>query len=164
MTIDASLLLPEISNASLGPNDAIPTKIIIGTLYTFNAVGDVLSEHRHGIDDMHVTIVSAGSLIMSVNGVDRTIVAGDVIDLGTDPHSFVALETAQIINVTKSGVTKSSLSLLTSQINSTISHLYNRVNSLNDAMNIQVSTDTDLSNNVTLLYNKISDLKTLINS
>jgi hypothetical protein len=29
-------------------------------------------------------------------------------------------------------------------------------------MTMQVASDTDLSNNITMLYNKISDLKTLI--
>jgi hypothetical protein len=164
MTIDPTLLIPQNANTSLGPNDAVPTKINMGTVYNFNAAGVVLSEHKHTVNDTHITIVSNGSLTMTENGVSRTVVAGDVIDLGTEPHSFVALEPAQIINITKTGVSLSSLSLLTSQINATISHLYTRIDNLNNTAQSQESPNTDITAVISDLYTRISDLKTLTNS
>lgn len=163
MTIDASLLVPHTPSTTPEPGAAVPTPTTMGQVYNFNNVGDVLATHQHGPNDTHISVVLSGSLTLTDDGISRTVVAGDVVDLGVEPHSFIALEPSQIFNVIKSGISKESLGKYTSEINYTISHLYNRVNNLNDTMTMQVASDTDLSNNITMLYNKISDLKTLIN-
>jgi len=104
MIIDESLLtcIP-----ALMPNDpSIPNPIttVMGTVYTFQQAGVVLPEHTHTDANMHVTIVISGSVSITEGGVTTTRSAGDIIDLGTTPHSVTALEPAVIINVTKHNV------------------------------------------------------------
>jgi len=53
---------------------------------------------------MHCTIVISGSVAVTQDGVTTTRSAGDIIDLGTTPHSVTALEPAVIINITKNNV------------------------------------------------------------
>jgi quercetin dioxygenase-like cupin family protein len=76
----------------------------MGTVYTFQQAGVVLPEHTHTDENMHVTIVISGSVSITEDGVSTTRSAGDMVDLGTKPHSFTALEPAVIINVTKNRV------------------------------------------------------------
>jgi quercetin dioxygenase-like cupin family protein len=76
----------------------------MGTVYTFQQAGVVLAEHTHTDDNMHVTIVISGSVNITAGDVTTTRSGGDIIDLGTTPHSFTALEPAVIINVTKRNV------------------------------------------------------------
>lgn len=104
MIIDESLLtcIP-----ALMPNDpSIPNRIttVMGTVYTFQQAGVVLPEHTHTDENMHVTIVISGSVSITEGDVTTTRSAGDMVDLGTKPHSFTALEPAVIINVTKHNV------------------------------------------------------------
>jgi quercetin dioxygenase-like cupin family protein len=104
MIIDQSLLT---CNPALMPNDpSIPNPIttVMGTVYTFQQAGVVLAEHTHTDNNMHVTIVISGSVNITAGDVTTTRSAGDIIDLGTTPHSFTALEPAVIINVTKRNV------------------------------------------------------------
>jgi quercetin dioxygenase-like cupin family protein len=104
MIIDQSLLT---CVPALMPNDpSIPNPIttVMGTVYTFQQAGVVLAEHTHTNDNMHVTIVISGSISITEDGVTTTRSAGDIIDLGTTPHSITALEPAVIINVTKRNV------------------------------------------------------------
>jgi hypothetical protein len=166
MTIDASLLVPYIINPGFiaNPDAAVPVPTTLGRVYTFNKTGDALATHQHPPDQTHVCIVLSGSLTMTDAGVSRTVVAGDVVDLGTQPHGFVALEPAQIINIIKTGVTQMSLAKLTSQINDTISHLYNRINNLNNLAETQAPTDVDLTSTISTLQASISDLKALVDS
>lgn len=104
MIIDQSLLtcVPEAM-----PNDpSIPNPIttVMGTVYTFQQAGVVLQEHTHTDANMHITIVISGSISITEDGVSTTRSAGDIVDLGTKPHSVTALEPAVIINVAKRNV------------------------------------------------------------
>jgi quercetin dioxygenase-like cupin family protein len=104
MIIDQSLLtcIP-----ALMPNDpSIPNPIntVMGTIYTFQQAGVILAEHTHTGDNTHVTIVISGSISITEDGVSTTRSAGDIVDLGTTPHSITALEPSVIINVTKRNV------------------------------------------------------------
>jgi hypothetical protein len=164
MTIDASLLVPNTENTTPEPGAAVRTMTTMGPVYIFNNTGDVLATHQHVLDATHITIVLSGSLTLTDNGVSRTVNTGDVIDLGTDPHSFVALEPAQIMNITKIGVSLQSLAPLTSRINGVISHLYTRIDDLNNTAQSQESPNTDITAVISDLYTRISDLKTLTNS
>jgi quercetin dioxygenase-like cupin family protein len=76
----------------------------MGTVYTFQQAGVVLPEHTHTDANMHVTIVISGSISITEDGVSTTRSAGDIVDLGTKPHSVTALEPAVIINVAKRNV------------------------------------------------------------
>ena len=164
MSIDQSLILPHTPSTTPEPGAAVPTPTTMGQVYAFNNAGDVLATHQHGANDTHIAVVLSGSLTLTEGEVSRTIVAGDVVDLGTEPHSFVALEPSQIFNVIKSGISKESLGKYTSQINSTISHLYTRIDNLSITAETQVPTDADLSNAISTLHASISDLKALIDS
>ena len=109
MTIDQSLLrcVPEAM-----PNDpSIPNPIntVLGTIWTFQQVGVGLPEHTHTDGNTHCTIVMSGSVAVTQDGTTVTRPAGDIIDLGTTPHSIMALEPSVIINITKNGVTPESL-------------------------------------------------------
>lgn len=104
MIIDQNLLT---CNPALMPNDpSIPNPIatVMGMVYTFQQAGVVLAEHTHTDENMHVTIVISGSVSITEDGVSTTRSAGDMIDLGTAPHSITALEPSVIINVTKRNV------------------------------------------------------------
>jgi quercetin dioxygenase-like cupin family protein len=89
------------------PNDPSivnPITTVMGTVYTFQRAGVVLPEHTHTDANMHVTIVISGSVSITEGDVTTTRSAGDIIDLGTTPHSVTALEPAVIINITKRNV------------------------------------------------------------
>jgi quercetin dioxygenase-like cupin family protein len=104
MIIDESLLK---CNPAVMPNHpSIPNPIatVMGMVYTFQQAGVVLQEHTHTDENMHVTIVISGSVSITEDGVSTTRSAGDIVDLGTKPHSFTSLEPAVIINVTKNRV------------------------------------------------------------
>jgi len=110
MTIDVSLIknpeLPQPNDPSI-PN---PTPLKFGTHYLFQLAGVELKEHTHTPLNMHVTVVMSGSFTCTVGGVDRTVSAGDIIDLNTTPHSFVSLEdNSSILNIIKLGVTRESV-------------------------------------------------------
>lgn len=76
---------------------------IKGIIYDFPYVDDILPEHSHGPDDIHITIVARGKLIARYQGKKQIISAGDIYDwtIG-EPHEFIALEAnSRIINITK---------------------------------------------------------------
>jgi len=104
MIIDESLLkcIPALMPNHPSIPNPIPT--VMGTVYTFQQAGVVLPEHTHTDDNMHVTIVISGSVSITEDGVSTTRSAGDIVDLGTKPHSVTALEPAVIINVAKRNV------------------------------------------------------------
>lgn len=74
-----------------------------GTIYDFEVVGDKLPMHNHSELDVHITMVTKGSLI--ARGVDweQTIKAGNLIDWQPNqPHEFEAIEeNSRIVNIVK---------------------------------------------------------------
>jgi len=104
MIIDESLLTCTPALMPNHPSIVNPITTVMGTVYTFQQAGVVLAEHTHTDDNMHVTIVISGSVSITEDGVSTTRSAGDIVDLGTTPHSVTALEPAVIINVTKRNV------------------------------------------------------------
>lgn len=75
-----------------------------GTIYTFDAVGDVLPMHRHTERDVHITIVARGSFVVHgpVIGTHEYR-EGAVLDwdAGVD-HEFVSqTANARLVNVIK---------------------------------------------------------------
>jgi quercetin dioxygenase-like cupin family protein len=104
MIIDESLLTCIPALMPNAPSIVNPITTVMGTVYTFQQAGVVLAEHTHTDANMHITIVISGSVSITEGGVSTTRSAGDIVDLGTTPHSVTALEPAVIINVTKRNV------------------------------------------------------------
>ena len=120
MTIDAILLKPQTIPLPNDPSIPNPVPTTFGVVYTFQQAGVVLTEHTHTDTNAHITIVISGSLTATVAGVDRTIYAGDIINLGTETHSFVSLEPATIVNIIKLGVTTESIGEIAAKANATL--------------------------------------------
>ena len=130
MTIDATL----IKDAGVLPDDASvpnPTVLTFGTHYRFQKAGVALEEHTHTDDNEHFTIVVAGSFTMTVAGVSRDVAAGDIINLGQEPHSFVAREdNSVVINVRKIGISDESVAAMQAQANAMIDAMVGKLAAL----------------------------------
>lgn len=80
---------------------------LLGVIYTFEEVGDVLPMHRHGEQDVHITIIARGRF--NVHGPvigEKEYGEGAVMDwnVGID-HEFVALTSnARVVNILKNMV------------------------------------------------------------
>ncbi len=74
-----------------------------GTIYDFEAVGDTLPMHTHGLTDVHISIVARGSFRAHGGSWDKTFSAGDLIDWQPfQSHEFIALEpNSRLINIVK---------------------------------------------------------------
>ena len=74
-----------------------------GTIFDFDAAGDVLPLHTHGEHDVHISIVARGSFACWGDRGDITVSAGDVIDWNPgEHHGFRALEPrSRLVNVIK---------------------------------------------------------------
>ena len=131
MTIDSTLRVISEMPLPDAPEIPNPIPLVFGTYYTFQRAGVVLAEHAHTDDNMHFTIVVAGGFTATVAGVDRTIVAGDIIDLGKEPHSFTATaDNSVLINVRKVGVSAESIDALKLKANATIDGIVAKLSAL----------------------------------
>lgn len=76
---------------------------LVGTIYDFPEVGDVLPLHSHSEADVHISVVARGSFRARGNGWERVVSAGDVLDWrANDPHEFISLEAAsRLVNIVK---------------------------------------------------------------
>lgn len=76
---------------------------LVGAIYDFPEVGDVLPMHSHTEADVHISVVAKGSFRAHGNGWERLVSAGDVLDWrANDPHEFVALDAgARLVNIVK---------------------------------------------------------------
>ena len=76
---------------------------LIGTIYDFEVVGDILPLHNHDEITAHATIVARGSVKATGNGWEKEFKAGAVIDFPPNQeHQFVALEdNTRIVNINK---------------------------------------------------------------
>lgn len=76
---------------------------LVGTIYDFPEVGDVLPMHTHTEENVHISVVARGSFRAHGTGWSRVVGAGDVLDWRPgDPHEFVALEAnSRLVNVVK---------------------------------------------------------------
>ena len=76
---------------------------LIGTVYTFQKVGDVLPMHTHQEGNAHITIVARGKIKIHGNGWEMEKSAGAVIDFPLNQsHEFIALEdNSRIVNIQK---------------------------------------------------------------
>jgi len=116
------------------PNDpAIPNPIplIFGTHYTFQKAGVVLAPHTHTDKNEHVTIVVSGSFKLIEAGVERTVKAGDIINLGQIEHGFTALEdNSVLVNVTKYNTVASATPITIADIKSDLDALSVKIDNL----------------------------------
>jgi quercetin dioxygenase-like cupin family protein len=78
---------------------------LAGVIFDFDEVGDVLPMHKHGVNDVHITIVARGSFRAHGPGWERMISAGDVLDWAVDQyHEFIATApNSRLVNVIKGG-------------------------------------------------------------
>lgn len=76
---------------------------IVGTIYTFEKVGDILAMHTHDEESVHITIVARGKVKVSGEGWEMEKSAGAVIDFPPNQaHEFIALEdNSRIVNIQK---------------------------------------------------------------
>jgi quercetin dioxygenase-like cupin family protein len=76
---------------------------IRGIIYDFSVTGDVLPMHVHTVDNIHITIVSRGSIRAYSHDWSQTATAGQVVDFRVgEPHEICALEdNTRIINIQK---------------------------------------------------------------
>ena len=76
---------------------------LTGTIYDFEVVGDTLPMHNHSEADVHITMVTRGSLLARGHGWEQTLTKGNLIDwLPNQPHEFEALEdNSRIVNIVK---------------------------------------------------------------
>lgn len=137
MIIDESLLTCVPTLMPNDPSIVNPITTVMGTVYTFQQAGVVLPEHTHTDENMHVTIVISGSVSITEDGVSTTRSAGDIVDLGTKPHSVTALEPAVIINITKHNV------MVTDAVKQ---DLTGKVAELDSIMSLAASLKTSLAN------------------
>jgi quercetin dioxygenase-like cupin family protein len=74
---------------------------LVGTIYDFPFVGDVLPMHSHDENNVHISIIARGSFRAHGNGLDRTLNCGDVVDWkANDPHEFISLEPdSRMVNI-----------------------------------------------------------------
>ncbi|CAB4169716.1 hypothetical protein UFOVP1302_78 [uncultured Caudovirales phage] len=77
---------------------------LVGTIYDFSEVNDVLPMHTHTEKDVHISVVSKGSFRTHGDCWERIVNAGDVLDWQpNEPHEFVALDAgARLVNIVKS--------------------------------------------------------------
>ena len=76
---------------------------LIGAIYDFPEVGDVLPMHTHGEVDVHISVVAKGSFRAHGNGWERIVKAGDVLDWRpNEAHEFISLEaSSRLVNIVK---------------------------------------------------------------
>ena len=76
---------------------------LMGAIYDFPEVDDVLPMHSHTEHDIHISIVARGSFTAHGNGWERVVSSGDVVDWkANDPHEFIALEpNSRLVNIQK---------------------------------------------------------------
>ena len=90
---------------------------IRGTMYDFDAAGDVLEKHNHTENDVHITIVARGKIRAYSHDWSHEAIAGQVMDFRpNEPHEIMALEDGtRIFNIIKK--TASMPSLIVQQMN-----------------------------------------------
>ena len=77
--------------------------VIIGVMYDFEKVGDILPKHVHTELDVHITIVARGKLKIYSHDWEIIATAGQLLDFSPDqPHEFMALEdNTRVFNLIK---------------------------------------------------------------
>lgn len=83
---------------------ALSTGALRGTIYTFEQPGDTLPMHKHGANDVHITIVARGKFIFRGPVIGSTEVGEGLVadwEAGVE-HEFVALTpNARLVNIIK---------------------------------------------------------------
>lgn len=76
---------------------------IVGSMYDFEYVGDILPKHVHDEFNVHITIVARGKIKAYSHSWEKEAVAGQIMDFRpNEPHEIMALEDdTRIINIVK---------------------------------------------------------------
>lgn len=74
-----------------------------GTIYDFEAAGDILPKHVHTEENVHITIVARGKIKAYSHDWEREATAGQILDFRAgEPHEIIALEdNTRIVNIVK---------------------------------------------------------------
>jgi quercetin dioxygenase-like cupin family protein len=74
-----------------------------GVIFDFPEVNDILPEHVHTEENVHITIVARGKILARFGGQEKIIQAGDVFNWEVgEPHEFVSLvENSRLVNINK---------------------------------------------------------------
>lgn len=74
-----------------------------GIIYDFPEVGDELSRHNHGADDIHISILARGKIRAFGDGWETIVEAGTILDWEVGQyHGFIALEpNSRLVNIIK---------------------------------------------------------------
>jgi quercetin dioxygenase-like cupin family protein len=81
----------------------LQTGAISGVVIDFPAAGDMLPMHAHGEQDVHITIVTVGTIRAHGDGWERLARPGDVLDWEIGQHHELVAVTpgARIVNILK---------------------------------------------------------------
>jgi len=76
---------------------------LLGTMYDFDDVGDILPKHNHNEFDVHITIVARGKIKAYSHDWETEVPLGGLIDFKAgEPHEIMALEpNTRIFNILK---------------------------------------------------------------
>lgn len=98
---------------------------LVGAIYDFAKVGDVVPKHFHSSDDVHITIVARGKIKAHSHDWETEATAGQIIDFKPEqPHELTALEDGtRIINIVKKhgGVINDEIDLLNFPVEDSVS-------------------------------------------
>jgi len=87
--------------------EVTPYPAVYGNLncgvYDFLAEGDVLSLHTHGVDDVHISIVTVAPIMLFTDLGERVVVPGEILDWEPgQPHGFrFHLKPSRLFNIRK---------------------------------------------------------------
>ena len=76
---------------------------LVGSVYDFEYVGDLLPMHNHTEDTVHITVISKGSFRARGEGWEMELKQGQVVDWEAgQAHELIALENgSRFINILK---------------------------------------------------------------
>jgi hypothetical protein len=76
---------------------------LLGTVYDFGEVGDVLPMHAHDETTVHITVIARGSFHAHGDGWECHFGVGEIVDWQPhDPHEFTALvPNSRLVNIIK---------------------------------------------------------------
>jgi len=77
--------------------------IIVGSIYDFPKVDDILPSHGHNETTQHITIIARGAIRVITPVMDQVFQTGAVIDLPAfQMHEFIAAQDdSRIVNIQK---------------------------------------------------------------
>lgn len=84
-------------------NSQISVGKLVGVVYDFDSVGDVLPMHSHPEGQVHISIIARGKFKATGDGWEMEMSLGEIYDWEAEQaHEFVALEpNSRMVNIIK---------------------------------------------------------------